>query len=185
VDELLTDDVWCGLDPNAGRLSRRQTGWLLLAGALAAVLAAAGLVVWRSGVTLPRLDQAPDTSYSASAGEFMLHLPIRNNGWTPVTVTGAGRGGPGLRLTEVAGLPVTLAAHQSTIVYLSYRVTDCAAVPDGAWPVPVRTTRPWGTQTVYLQPSLVWVRPSAGLRSTEDGQGPGRQWQRGLADFGC
>jgi hypothetical protein len=185
--DLLTDEVWRSLDPHRGRLPRRQTRQLLLAAALAGLLAVAGLAIWRSGLVMPGLDQTADnTSWSAGGGRFVLHLPVRNEGWTTLTVTGVGRGGPGLQLTDVVGVPATVAPHRMTTVYLFYRVTDCAAVQRGAWPVPVRIQRPWGTLTLAVQPALITVDVPQGLSSFVDGRDPyGQQWQSALARFSC
>ena len=173
--ELLTDEVWARLDPHAGRLSWRQTRRLWQAVFACVVLLGAGLLGWRAGLIAPRFEP-PDAQnwsaeFDAQAGEFTMHLPLMNQGALTETVLAVGRPGPGLTLLPPAdSFPLTLAHNTGQDVSLRYRVTDCAAVPAGEWPIPVRVSRPWGSVTVDLR------GPSIG------GNTP---WQRKLADGAC
>ena len=171
---LVSDEVWRQLDPGAGRLPRRTV--LRLRWTISTTLALALLVGlgWRSGVVLPRLGWPNDGegwSIEGNRVEYSMH--IANRGWTSVEVLDVGRSGPGFVLDSVrAQLPTTLRPGESMEAVLIYRVTDCAAVPAGEWPVPVTVKRPWGTATGYVLPP-----PETSPKAP--------QWQRALADVSC
>ena len=102
-------------------------------------------------------------------------------------VLGIGRDGPGLVLESVDGaLPLTLGHNEGVGVMLHYRVTDCAAVPTGSWPVPVRVERPWGTYTVYID---MPTQPAGDIIDNPaiipDGDRQAVPWQRNLAAQAC
>jgi hypothetical protein len=187
--ELLSDDVWRQLDPHAGRLPRRQTAMLWLTIAAVAAVVAAGVVVWRGGYLVARVDtrhEATGFSWGASTGgPITIQFPISNDGRTAITVTSIGRSGPGLTLDAPAGLPLTLAPHTGEVVYLRYEVTDCAAIPAGAWPVPVVVRLWWGSQTVYVQPGPIDEDQPDGEFAYSGPDPYGHPWQRALADISC
>ena len=161
--DLLPDDVWRALDPDAGRLSRRQRLHLWLAGVLALAVVAALTVVWQSGVVVPHIVRgASDDSWSADTATHRVTrtIEIRNDGWGTAHVLSVGRSGPGIALRSVdTALPTDLPPSTGVVVTLTYDVTDCAAVPQGNWPIPVRVQRPWGAWTS-------WVGPEAGIPPT-------------------
>lgn len=185
----VSDEVWAELDHDAGRLPRRRERQLAVAPVILLLVLSAGVVVWRSGAVVPRVAWA-NLGYSASSDlerRIVTHsVAIANRGWPSVHITGVGRSGPGLELVEVRGsLPTTLSRGESTEVILVYRVTDCAAVPRGPWPVPVRVRRAWGTQTVYVSVPTE-SSPDAPDSYTFIGRDPyGVEWQRLLADRAC
>ena len=173
MTRLLSDEVWQQLDPGGARLSRRQTWRVWLVAAAVTVLLVAATVLWRSGLIVPRLEATADGSL-AGPGVITYDLSIRNDGLTEVRLLAAGRSGPGLELVQVASpFPVTLGPGDGAILRLFYRVTDCAAVPTGPWPVPVRVERPWGTRTTYVNLPAEYVQ----ARKVE--------WQRARADEAC
>ena len=180
---LLTDEVWGSLDPHAGRLSRRQAR-RMWAAVLACLLVGAGaLYTWRAGLVVPRIER-DDLMGGFIAGVegrgFSIGVPLANNGQLTETVLGLGRSGPGLTLLPSTDTyPRTLPPHSGELLTLHFAVTDCAAVPDGPWPVPVRVSRPWGTVTLYVAGPTVPDYPG-----TADGP-PGTPWQRRLADVAC
>lgn len=189
MDQLVRDPVWTQLDPLAGRLSRRSIGRLRLSAVLVLLLVLGGVAVWMSGLIMPRLGWPGSTGWGASASpsEITVELQVANRGWTAADIVGAGRSGPGLRLTAVTGaFPATLAPGHAMTIRLVYRVTDCAAVTASSWPVPVRVRRPWGTVTVYIQvPELDRPGISSGAHSYTGPDPYAVQWQRGLADESC
>ncbi len=188
MDALLTDEVWARLDPHAGRLTRRAALRLWLVVLACAVLAAGGLVGWRSGMVVARIETDTFGSWSGGSESLTIdvNVPVVNRGWRTETVVGAGRSGPGLNLQPaLAGLfPLTLAPGQGTSIPLRYDVTSCADVPQGDWPVPVRVRRPWGPQTVYVRgPGLSVGAPNM-VEYT--GRNPYEQpWQRVFAHQAC
>jgi hypothetical protein len=186
---LVSDEVWRQLDPDAGRLARQTV--LRLRWSMAGVLVLALLVglAWRSGVVVPRLTWA-NTGYSwggIGAGVVEYELPVTNRSWTSAEVVAIGRSGPGLELqTARAELPAMLAPGQGMDVMLVYRVTDCAAVPADAWPVPFTVRRTWGTVTAYVQPPT-GISPDApsGVREYQGRDPYAVEWQRLMADLAC
>jgi hypothetical protein len=185
----ISDDVWRQLDPEAGRLPRRtvlRLRWSLGGAFVLAVLAG---LVWQSGLTVPRLGWTDNSGYgwSIEGRHVEYEMRISNDGWTPVTVTTLGRSGPGLALRSVrAQLPTTLRPDESMDATLVYDVTDCAAVPADAWPVPVTVSRVWGTATGYVHPPTV-TSPTAptGMREYQGRDPYALEWQRGLAEYAC
>ncbi|MDQ1724785.1 MAG: hypothetical protein QOG52_1813 [Frankiaceae bacterium] len=188
--ELLPDHVWQQLDPLAGRLTpvaRRQARRWAIA---ALALLIAGVVAWQSGVLVPHVvrGNAGGNGWSANsqARQVTTTVEIRNDGWQSLRVTGVGRSGPGMTLRSVnMAFPVEVQPSTSVQVTLSYDITDCAAVPRGRWPVPVRVQRPWGTFTswVDLERGIPPVTPTPhGLFNS----GPYEQeWQALLAITAC
>jgi hypothetical protein len=137
-----------------------------------AVLASAGVMLWRSGLAVAQLSWLNDNrSWTIRPdGTIAAEVLVTNTGLVDATIVAVGRDGPGLRLVGVEGdLPVTLKPNNGSGFVLVYRITDCVAVPRGSWPVTARVDRPWGTQTVYL-----------GTRHEET-----PAWQVKLADAWC
>jgi hypothetical protein len=176
----VTDEMWAQLDPSAGQLSRRTVRRLRLGALIVLVILAAGLVTWRSGVVVPRLTQ-PERGANLSGGtdeDGVVEVRLRNSGWSTVTVTGAGRSGPGLDLVTATGnrerFPITLEPGEDFDLVLIYRVTACDFQPAGPWPIPVTVERPWGSQTVHI------VLPPDSLTG-----GGMEEWQRIIAYYHC
>ncbi len=176
---MVSDGVWLKLDRNAGRLSRPATVRLWLAILLVlALFAGAGEIV-HAGFFAPRL--AEQEGYGGFRAEvpaarvFHFRFAVRSDNTLPVKITGFGRSGPGLVLTRIAvvngALPVTLRRGEIVEFDLWYQVTDCATVPSVRWPVPVRVSRFFGTQTVLV--TVQWIG------------GDGLEWQRSLSQSAC
>jgi hypothetical protein len=185
----VNDEVWQRLDAEAGRLTRRtvlRLRWSLGGAFVLAVLAG---LLWQSGLTVPRLGWASNTGYGFSTGDHHVEydLKISNDGLTPVEVIGLGRSGPGFELRAVrAQLPTTLRPGDILEATLIYDITDCAAVPSDAWPVPVTVSRIWGTATGFVLPPTV-TAPTAptGMRQYQGRDPYALEWQRGLAEYAC
>jgi hypothetical protein len=164
------------------RVTRRQA---------AAVIAALWIATWlagQAGVVVPRFIPGGSSEYGAGRGTIYYDFTVRNDGWVPMTIGGAGRAGAGLELTSVEGLlPVTLGRGEETSIRLNYRVTDCGAVTGDPWAVPLTVDRLWGGQTVdFALPSqrqLEWLDPDLPPLGVVR-QGP-VEWQRNLADLAC
>jgi hypothetical protein len=184
--DLLPDDVWRALDPYAGRLPRGTRIRMRLAAAGAVALLVACIVVWQSGIVVPHVVRS-DTSFGWSA-DMATHkvtqiVSIRNDGWRTITVTGVGRSGPGMVLTSVdRAMPVVLPPSTAIELSLSYDVTDCAAVPQGRWPVPVRVQRPWGvfSDWIHLPRGTSPATPAPGQPKPTE-----QEWQAVLATTAC
>jgi hypothetical protein len=185
VARVVSDEVWRQLDPNAGRLSRRTAARLTNAAGIAFLAYLAGILLWLSGVVVARIDWPDSAGYGSVSGPdipLSQDIVVTNRGWLPVTVVGAGRNMPGLHLLSVqGGLPRTLHRGEQLTIQVQYQVVDCAAVPTGEWPVPVRVRMWWGVQTVYIGvprvpgpiPDGLIVEPVM------------RQWQDALARNAC
>jgi hypothetical protein len=169
---LVSDEVWHRLDPHAGRLSRASLRRLWRATGVALTVAALAVLGWQSGAAVPRLEISRDAGLEygvGPGGSLYVVYTVKNVGLTTVTVTGAGRGGVGLELTDVVGpFPTTLEPGEQMTFRLVYRLTACVTGPGTAWRVPVRVTWWWAERTVELEPP--W---------------PGNGWQRDLADVVC
>lgn len=59
-----------------------------------------------------------------------------------------------MRLLKIEGMhtPITLGPGDTADAEFVYQVTDCGNIPNEEWPIPVRVERPWGVQTVYVEP---------------------------------
>jgi hypothetical protein len=173
----VTNDVWRQLDPNSGRLTRRSA-WLVAAAFLVGLALLAGIgVAERAGLLEAQLAWSTSASWQTTAVDHVIvhSVNVENTGWIPVTVTGAGRDGPGLRLQRVDGaFPTTVPAGGTFTFTLTYEVIDCAAVRADTWPVPVRVQRWWGTQSVFID-----------LPDAPADNGMVMPWQRALADQAC
>ncbi len=163
---LVSDEVWTRLDANAGRLSRRATRRVWIFGGLAVIAVVAFVAIWRSGAIVPRLSIGDEGGFGYSelrGGPIHFEFTIANAGRLPVTVVGAGRGGPGLELVRVDGdFPIELDPRESTTFVLHYRVTDCSATVTDPWPPPVRVRRLSWTQTVQPVEWPNMLLPSVG-----------------------
>jgi hypothetical protein len=149
------DKVWQQLDPRAGALSRRTAARMWTAFAVVAVVLAAGTLFWRNGIVVPRLVwPGGSRGWEETNSVLRIQFELANAGWFPVTVQAVGRSGPGLELLgvepgehEYAGrtadppFPVTLRPGQSRTATLVYRITECADVPRGLWPVVAHVQR--------------------------------------------
>jgi hypothetical protein len=194
--DLLTDETWQQLDPHAGKLSGRDHRVFLLALVVAVLLLVAGGYVVRSGLVVPQVAHGSGSGYGYDEDTWVMYYAFElvNDGGFPVEVLSVGRDGPGLARAEMPPVERTvpggrLGPGETMWVGVAYEVTDCAAVPAGHWPVPVRIARPWGTYTAWVElPSL--DRASFGLPPAAGAAPHARQlaqtrWQRLLADAVC
>jgi hypothetical protein len=190
-------EVWRQLDPAAGRLSRATVLRLRSAIVVVSTLMTVAALVWYSGVAVPRLRWSEEGGFGWATGpDFVSQaVHVRNSGWVPLNVIGAGRSGPGLQLIAVQDgppeplmvrenpLPQVLRPGQSLTFVVVYRITDCSAIPTQPWPVPVRVQRPWGVQTVYIP---VPPQPAApGSIYVNGPYVPMVEWQRTISDDLC
>lgn len=194
----VSNDVWRQLDPVAGRLSRRSVRRLRIVVVVLIVLAVLAALSWRSGAVAPRLKWTDEWGWEASVGpELVSHaVVVVNDGWLPAQILGVGRSGPGLELVSVregtsvdfregSGIfPYVLQPGAIVAFAVVYRITDCSAIPQDPWPVPVRVQRPWGVQTVYIG------LPEESFRAPQllsySGRNPyAVEWQRWIAADLC
>ncbi|MGI5282048.1 hypothetical protein ACQEVF_01845 [Nonomuraea polychroma] len=117
------------------------------------------LVLWSSGLVSARLGvhgvEGSFRSSNSATRTVSIRFGIKNNGWTPVTIVGAGRSSSFMRLLRIEDMrtPMTLNPGETTAINFVYQVTDCANITIEEWPIPVRVERLWGTQTIYVDPS--------------------------------
>jgi hypothetical protein len=202
---LLHDEVWRQLDPYAGRVSRRTLVRSWAVGIVALLVLTTAAWVWESGAARPRLI-ADDGGWVSSLNvvdanprhapadpDLSQQVRIENHGWLAVRIAGVGADGPGIHLREstvdqrlTPQTPFVLKRGGTAAVTMSYRITDCTAVPADPWPIPVRLLRPWGIQTVH-----VWLPPLrahpvySGWSITTRDDPKAVEWQRWLADDVC
>jgi hypothetical protein len=173
VPDELTDETWRRLDPYAGQLSTREARRLLLVVVTLVLLVLAGPAVNHSGFVSPRLyTLPPGATWGAADGSdppaelgpppaearadretaTVSHFTwVLNNSWYAVEVTDVDTDVPGLALVGVSGLDEPLRHRERRPVDLTFRVTDCDAVPAGRWPVELTVRRPWGPQVVTVE----------------------------------
>ncbi|GAA1983296.1 hypothetical protein [Catenulispora subtropica] len=196
MEQMVRDEVWEQLDPRAGALGGKQRKRAAAAVWAAAVLLGAGVAVDYSGVVRAHLARSADVGTGGAAlttsKVIAQEVAVENTGWTTVRVVGVGQDGPGLRLlgsadpdVRTSGVhgaqpPFDLHPGQTKTVAVAYRVTDCEAVPAGAFPVQIRVDRPWGTQTIGI--SLPQVYDGAGGTAVNP---PMTEWQKDMADRAC
>ena len=185
--DLLTDATWSRLDPRAGELSAVERRRVRIACVALVVLLTVVFAIWRSGVLWPRLATGGSGGFDVdrAASTFSVMIQVDNRGTEPLRVLDIGRSGPGLRLLGVDDVPTDLPSSTGVVVTLRYAVTDCAAVPRGAWPVPVVIERSWGDLTVHLDgPTMSGrgVEDGSVVSNGSDGGELGVPWQRWLAD---
>ena len=193
----VSDEVWQRLDPVAGRLPRRSVRRLRVIIAAASVLVTVAALVWYSGAAVPRLRWSEEGGFMWATGPDFVSQAVHvvNDGWLTVSIVGAGRSGPGLKLIAVQDgppdpvmvrsnpLPHVLQPGESLTLVVVYRITDCSVITTDPWPVPVRVQRPWGTQTVDIP-----VPPQVGTRNSGYASGPYLpmiEWQRAISDQLC
>jgi hypothetical protein len=188
MGQWVADDIWRKLDPGAGRLSRATARRLLL-GSLIGVLVLALLgAVWRSGLVVAQIEfprYGGGYGWEVGPGQPVAQtLAARNSGLTAVTLLGAGRDMPGMRLTAVEPtFPVLIPPGGEVQLTVRYQVTDCAAVPTDEWPVPVQVQMWWGEQTAYLHVPSQYVPQPEGIAAPVGGIEV--QWQAYLAGVSC
>ena len=188
--DLLADETWLRLDPRAGELSAVERRRVRIACVALVILLTVFFGIWRSGVLWPRLATGGSGGFDVdrAASTFSVLLEVDNRGSEPLRVLAVGRSGPGLRLLGVDDVPTDLPSSTGVAVTLRYAVTDCAAVPRGAWPVPVVVERRWGDLTVHLDgPTISGQGGEDGsmVSSGSDAGELGVPWQRWLAAQVC
>ena len=153
MGKYVSDVVWQQLDPHAGRLSRRTVAQLWAASALAVLVIAAAIAGWHTGLLVPHLRSTGASSAEVPiGGPITTSIEFRNSGVRPVTILAAGRSEPGLELLGNGNtLPMTVGPGETFTLTFVYRITDCDAVPTGAWELPVRVQRLWGEQTISVR----------------------------------
>ncbi len=138
------------------RVKRRW--WVGVALAVIGMLAAAPILSASGQVTGQLAAVKVEGSTGDSDGDtrtVSIRFGVKNEGLVPVTIVGAGRSSSFMRLLDIEDMPIpmTLGPGQTAAVRLVYKVIDCDGVPAEEWPIPLSVKRPWGTQTVYVDPS--------------------------------
>lgn len=169
-----SEDVWQGLDWNAGRMPRRTFATLIAGILVLGVLGVVGLAGWRSGMLWPNIARDPSSAgweVDTEQHVFQIRFPIRNNGLVPVDIIAVGRNGHGLILLDAQISHSHLSAGDGAEISLTYKVDDCEAVEPGSWPVPLHVSR---GRTAYVSAPDITSPPTGDL-----------PWQVKLADLAC
>lgn len=202
MPQYVSDEAWRRLDPYAGRLSHRDMARAAAAAAAVVLLLVGGYAVAVSGALVPRLAHDGSGGYGFDPDEpALIHyeFEVVNEGRFLLDIVGVGRAGPGLEPvaypSALAGAPTDavsagrLEPGGKLLLGVAYRVTDCDAVPDGPWPVPVRVARPWGAQTVWIglptQSGRDFDLPPDRIQEGSQSWDEQVEWQRNLADAAC
>jgi hypothetical protein len=118
--------------------------------------------------------EGPDESLR----QFTVNLDMKSRSQEPVTIVGIGRSGPGLELLSPGKQDSqVLQPRQSLGFSLKYKIIDCAAVPKGEWPIPVRVEVSGVQTTVYAALQALGSDPE-GKQATEP-------WQTALSTEVC
>ncbi|MEV4369066.1 hypothetical protein AB0J71_18490 [Nonomuraea sp. NPDC049637] len=159
---MVSPEIWERLNHRAGMLTRRQAWRWRAAAAAGAATALLVLAGWSSGALFPRVEELGGNS-SVRRSQDELGRPtglqgtvsryLHNQGHFPVTVTGVGVEGAGLRMTSARGedgraLPLTIPAGQGVSLSLGVVVTDCAAAASTGSRVVLEVDRWWGRVAV-------------------------------------
>jgi hypothetical protein len=128
--------------------------WTALAAVVVLLVVGSAAVV--SGFVVPRLSWRPNGwQLNTLDGVLIADVDIRNEGWTPVTLLGAGTSGAGLQLRDAQGpFPVTLGHGDALGVTITYQVAGCGAAT-GSWPMSAKVDRPWGSMEVDVSPEYI------------------------------
>ncbi|AWS45808.1 hypothetical protein [Streptosporangium sp. 'caverna'] len=118
--------------------------------------------------------EGPDESFR----QFTVNLDMKSRSQGPVTIVGIGRSGPGLELLSPGKQDSqVLQPRQSLGFSLKYKIIDCAAVPKGEWPIPVRVEVSGVQTTVYAALHA--------LGSDPEGKQAAEPWQTALSTEVC
>ncbi|MEV4016003.1 hypothetical protein AB0J35_36430 [Nonomuraea angiospora] len=150
---------------------------IVLALAAVPVLSKSGLV----GVQLQTITLEGSSGWSdGDKRTVSIRFGIRNDGWTPVTIAGVGRSSSFMKLLKIEGIhaPIVLRSGNVADVELVYQVASCNNIPQ-EWPIPVQVERPWGTDTVYVEP------PPQEPNSSEDDWSDAWKWHAARASYVC
>jgi hypothetical protein len=118
--------------------------------------------------------EGPDESFR----QFTVNLDMKSRSQEPVTIVGIGRSGPGLELLSPEKQDSQILQPRRSLGFsLKYKIIDCAAVPKGNWPIPVRVEASGVQTTVYA--SL------RALGSDREGKQAAEPWQTVLSAEVC
>jgi hypothetical protein len=128
------------------------------------------------------------------AAEQTMILNVENRGWQSVRIVGAGDDRAGVRTLRatVDNAPLTpqspyVVDPGGTVkIALVLQFTDCWAVSDQPWPIPIRVARPWGTHAIHVFHRPIRAASDRGGWSVTDRGDPHAvEWQRWIADDIC
>jgi hypothetical protein len=159
---------------------------------------------WASSVAI---DDANGRTGPRPAEQTMI-LNVENHGGRPVRIVGVGDDRTGIRTlratatktsrpirssSPVSGTgpitsrsPYILNPGDIVEITMFLQFTDCRAVSDQPWPIPIRLARPWGIQTTYiLHLPIRATSDHGGWSVVYRGDPRAVEWQRWIADDVC
>ncbi|MFC7649144.1 hypothetical protein ACFQX6_58500 [Streptosporangium lutulentum] len=102
--------------------------------------------------------------------QFTVIMDMKSKSREPVTIVGIGRSGPGLTLLSPEKQDAQVLHPDRSLGFsLKYKIVDCAAVPRGDWPIPVRVEVSGVQKTVYA-PFRRSIRVARGGRPARPGR---------------
>ncbi|MGV9771097.1 hypothetical protein [Streptosporangium sp. NPDC003464] len=109
--------------------------------------------------------------------QFTMDVRVHSQNEVPVTITGIGRSGAGLKLLSPEKRdPYVLEPGQSVRFSLKYEITSCNAVQQGDWPIPIRVRTDDGESIAYASLLLSKIAPKYRVNAP---------WQAALAEQAC
>jgi len=208
--QLISDDVWNGVDPSAARLPVRTRRRLVAAAVALIVLVIVAVQVTVSGALVPRITVGPGWSGAFEGGavsdllvnryhrqgpattHVSQEFEIVNDGGYPVKILSVDTDRPGMRVERATlgiealtpGHPFVLEAGATIRTTIYYDISDCSAVSALPQPIPLVVEGGAGRQHVEL--TLPPLRPyRTGGWQVSPGDPKAVQWQRFLADHVC
>ncbi|WP_214103523.1 hypothetical protein [Acrocarpospora catenulata] len=170
--------------------SKRRVRWIVVAALVTVLALVAVAVLATSGLINARFQtislEGSSGSSDSATRTVSIRFGVRNEAWTSITIVDAGRSSSFMRLLRIEGTrpPITLRPGDTADLEFVYEVTDCNNIPGDKWPIPLQVERPWGTQTVYVDPPLQDPDPFNGSVPDED-SGITWEWQGARASYVC
>jgi hypothetical protein len=161
-DQVVSDEVWAQLDPNAGRLTRRTVAKMVATLVATILVGIAGLAVYRGGYLTPRLRadgatvsfERPVAVSSEHPILLAVNFELTDHGNTGVTVRSLGGDVGPWKFVSTWNLPSHLAPAEAVIVKVTYRLDSCDGLPTSedlpSFQIPMVVQHWWGSQHLRL-----------------------------------
>lgn len=141
----VSDAVWERLDPRAGRLSRAQRFRVFLFSLAGAVVIAAVLLVFASGLLIPRFNGAADIT-SGRHPNYRVRATITNNGWAAERVSELRLSQSGVAVLSSTPRSVMVESGATDTFVLRIHISSCRDIRPVPLTVIADVHPAWGSQ---------------------------------------